>query len=363
MRRLWLPSFLLLVLTSALTAQEPRITRDTPVDYSVLHSWLHSDDPRLIAWAADFAGTTHDTKIIAEMPALLEHGMVPSLYGDKTQTEKRMAVFAILDTLIQENAKVPISTIKVITESFPIQATILISRLPLSESAQTLSTWTLGATGTWNGRTLARVASMMIAKDPKSVSGIWVGNFGGFVASVVAASEQELHIIVSSTSMGSGSGIGNACGDFMGGPPTPGWPQIYTYDLVENDSQVNTPVVVELDGDRIVSRRFELNHPWGSCNAVQPLDARTRHRLIAYWLGTPEKQMSWQPVQTFSIVWSNKAAYQRQVGEIIESQRDKLHATVKELQARGLLTEDEASIVSPKIIVTIKCEIKPCPLM
>ena len=362
MRRLWLPSLLLLVLTSVLTAQEPHITRDTPVDQNILHSWLHSDDPRLIAWAADFARTTNDTEIIAEMPALLEHGIVPSRYGDKTQAE-RMATIAILDTLIQQNAKAPISTIKVIAESFPTQAAILISRLPLSESAQTLNAWILEATGTWNGRLLARVASMRIAKDPKSVRGIWIGNFGGFVASVVAASEQELQIVVSSTNVGSGYGFGPACGDFVGRPPTPGWPQIYTYDLVENESQVNTPVVVELGGDRIVSRRFELNHPWGSCNGVQPLNASTRHRLIAYWLETPEKQMSWHPVQTFSIVWSNKEAYQQQLGEIVESQRNKLHATVKELQARGFLTEDEASIVSPKLVVTIKCEIKPCPLM
>lgn len=363
MRRLWLVSLLSFVLTSALDAQEPRITRDTPVDHNILHSWLHSDDPRLIAWAADFAGTTHDTEIIAGMPALLEHGIVPSLYSDKAQTEKRMAIIAILDTLIRENAKVPISTIKVIADSFPTQATILIARLPLSESVQTLSAWTLGATGTWNGRILARIASMMIAKDPESVRGILIGNFGGFVASVVAASEQDLQIVVSSTSMGSGYGIGNACGDSMGSSPTPGWPQIYTYDLVENDPQVNTPVVIELGGDRIVSRRFELNRPWGSCYGVQPLDAITRHRLIAYWLETPEKQMLWQPAQTFSIVWSNKAAYQQQLGDIIESQRDKLHNTVKELQARGFLTENEASIVSPKLIVTIKCEIKPCPFM
>jgi phosphopantetheinyl transferase len=39
--------------------------------------------------------------------------------------------------------------------------------------------------------------------------------------------------------------------------------------------------------------------------------------------------MSWQPVEGFTIVWTDKAAYQRQLGEIIEAQLEKLHATSK----------------------------------
>jgi hypothetical protein len=72
--------------------------------------------------------------------------------------------------------------------------------------------------------------------------------------------------------------------------------------------------------------------------------------------------MSWQPVENFTIVWTDKDAYRRQLGEIIEAQRAELHATVETLRQRGVLTEGEAAIGAPRLIVTVHCEIAPCPL-
>jgi hypothetical protein len=366
MKRLWFKLLLLLTMTSAVRAQQPLINSKTPVNYGTLHQWLHSGNPRLIAWAADFARRTHDTKIVGEMPTLLEHWTVPQAFGgDESQAAQRRAVAAVLDTLIQENAQVPVPAIEAVAEFFPDQAAILIGRLPLSESRVTLADWTYGATGTWTGRTLARIASMMLAKDPGPSRGfVWDRNHDpvGFVASVVAASEEEVQITVASVKTeheGTGSG---SCGDLMGRKLTPGWPQVYTYGLAENDPQASAPVVVDLDGDRIVFIRIKENGGWGSCDGVQWLNPSTRHRLIAHWLGVIDKEMSWQPVEGFTIVWTDKAAYQRQLGEITEIQREKLHATVEALHQLGLLTESEATKVAPRLIVTVQCEIKPCPL-
>ena len=72
MKYLWLVSLFLFAVTGALPAQEPLISPEMPVDYGTLHRWLHSGDPRLIAWAADFARRNHDQKILGEMPALLD---------------------------------------------------------------------------------------------------------------------------------------------------------------------------------------------------------------------------------------------------------------------------------------------------
>jgi hypothetical protein len=72
-----------------------------------------------------------------------------------------------LDALIQENAQVPVSTIVAIAPRFPAQAAILISRLPLSESRSTLGDWTLNNGGSWASGMLARIALMMLAKDPE----------------------------------------------------------------------------------------------------------------------------------------------------------------------------------------------------
>ncbi|MGD0941748.1 MAG: hypothetical protein ABR905_18790 [Terracidiphilus sp.] len=361
----WLTPLLLVAVAGAIPAQEPLITPEMPVDDNTLHQWLHSSDPRLIAWAADFARRKHDAKIVAEMPALLEHWTMPPLDGgDESQRAERRAAQAVLDTLIRENAVPPIPAIEAVAPIFPTQASILIARLPLSESRVTLGDWSLGSTGaSWTGPALARIATMMLAKDPGPSLGIRNGNLAGFVANVVAASEEQLQISVSSSNTRHSLIGSNSCGDSIGHKATPGWPQVYAYGLEEDNYQkVREPIVVDLDGDQIFYRRYEENGGWGSCNAVQSLNPTTRHRIIAHWLGIPERDMTWQPVESFAIVWTDKASFQRQLGEIVEAQREKLYATVESLRQRGFLRDGETANLSPRLLVTVQCDIDPCPL-
>lgn len=355
--------FLIFVIAGALSAQEPVITSQTPADQATLIQWLHSTNPRLAAWGADFAYRNHDAKLVAEMPEILEHWTMPPRYGgDETQAAQRRAILAMLDALIQENADVSVQAIEAVTSSFPAQAAILISRLPLSTSRNTLDDWTYGATGTWSGGTLARIASMMIARDPTPSRVVWNQNQIGFVANVVDASEDNVHISIrADNSVGFGSGTG-MCGDSLGHELTPGWPQVYTYDLNEtNGRKVSEPVVVDLDGDQIFFQRFKENEGRGSCGGgVEALNPSTRHRLLAHWLGVPEREMSWQPVESFTIVWTTNTAYQNQLGKIIESERLKLYGTVESLRHQGFLRKDEEAM--PRLVLTIRCDIKPCPL-
>jgi len=213
------------------------------------------------------------------------------------------------------------------------------------------------------GKHLARIASMMLAKDPQGSRGFWGHDLIGFVASVVAASETEIRVAIKSdNSTEPGSGF-LMCGDWFGRKSPPGWPEVYSYDLGENDSEANALVVVELDGDRIVSQRSPVDAARGSCDGgVEELDPRTRHRLIAYWLGVADKDMAWQPVLGATIVWAGQANYEQRRGAMVESQRQKLRATVNALQQRGLLTKDEAAAVTPRLSVVVKCDIHPCPL-
>jgi hypothetical protein len=73
------------------------------------------------------------------------HWTIPPAYGgDDPQAAQRRTVLAILDALIQENADVSVSASQAIASSFPSQAAILIGRLPLSASRNTLDSWTYG---------------------------------------------------------------------------------------------------------------------------------------------------------------------------------------------------------------------------
>ena len=91
----------------------------------------------------------------------------------------------------------------------------------------------------------------------------------------------------------------------------------------------------------------------------------TRRRgigLIAHWLSVADKDMSWREVEPFTIVWAGKVNYERRLGAIIESQREKLRATVKAPQQPGFLAEAEAASVAPRFIIVVQCAVNPCPL-
>lgn len=340
MKYSWFTLLLLLTMTGTASAQQLVITSETPVNSNLLQQWFHSGDPRLIAWAADFARRTHDTQTIAEMSAWLERSPIPppTYKLDEPQPAQRQAVIAVLDTLIQENVRVPIPAIEAVAPYFPAQAIILIGRVPLAESRATLNNWTHEQEGNWSGRILARVASMMLAQDPVSMK----PEEFSFASRIVAASEEDLQISIRASDSGQNGGVaGGVCGDSLPREVSPDWPQIYGYVLLENDPQVmNAPVVVDLYGDRIVYWRVDKNAGWGTCNAVQWLNPVTRHRLIAYWLGVREQDMQWQPVKHVHITWRCKANYEQLLGALVEAEREKLQATVNTLYQRGILTEN-----------------------
>jgi len=339
---------LLLVFTllGVASAQQVSITPDMPVNSGLLQQWLGSGDARLIAWAADFAGRTEDLTVLAELPGLLEKWTA----GGGIDGEARDVV-TVLDTLIQQKVAVPMTTVRAIALRLPAQAAILISRVPLSESRETLIGWTYETTGRSRPE-LARIASMMLAREPEP----------GFVAGVVAASEETLAIVVRDTPGGRGPGMGAACGDSLGVRKPDGWPALHSYLLEENDHDVSALAVVDLDGDFIAARRVEEGRGWGSCYGVRPLDAETRHRLLAHWLGVPERNMAWQPVESRSIIWTDKATYEKEVGALVEAEREKLAETVARLRQVNLLTGGQADYALPRLIVTVSCDIRPCPL-
>jgi hypothetical protein len=88
-----------LLAAGTLAAQETQITPATVLDSATLEKSLHGDDPRLIAWAADFTRRNPDPKILAEMPELLDGWSVPLGTGESETLAPRVrADLAVLDT-------------------------------------------------------------------------------------------------------------------------------------------------------------------------------------------------------------------------------------------------------------------------
>jgi hypothetical protein len=69
----WITLLFFFAMASTASAQQPLITPETPVNSDMLRQLLHSGDPLLIAWTADFTRRTHDAASISEMPTLLEN--------------------------------------------------------------------------------------------------------------------------------------------------------------------------------------------------------------------------------------------------------------------------------------------------
>lgn len=328
------------------------------VSTEFLHQWLHSGDPRLIAWAAYFAQKTQNRQVLREMPEMLTH-RASQRFSQNNGVIDENAVMAMLDALIQEKVPVPASSIGAVADVYPAQAAILAIRLAQNESRSLLNGWArVYGDGSWNKGPLERVATMILAQhpDPK------------LVAQTVTSAEEEMHIKVARANT-YGSGSGGSIGDGLYEMHPLGWPPLHTYALNEREtkegcSDTTSILIVNLDGDCILANRISRTGGGLAKSRVEPLNAVTRHRLIAYWLGVKPEDMSWQPENYVTIVWTNKERYEQELGTLIEAQRRKMLDTVDVLGKRGLFSYHSpyAEPFAPKIVVTVECDIYPCPL-
>lgn len=357
----------LLLLTTAclLPAQQPEITPDMHPTTSTLHEWLESGDPRLIAWAADFARRTHDASLLAKMPSFLEHAPMPATTGARWGYEYRHSLEAILNALIDEHVPVSTQTVRAIAAEFPAQAAILALHLPantpsqLREQSDLMNQWFRNGENGYGTPMLTRIAAMHLAEEPTPE----------FVEQIVTRSELRLEISIVEPGHGFGASLGSSCGDNIGLPLDKGWPQVYTYHLSEHSEPTTKTMeyetqLLDLAGDRIVFERTHENAPWGACTGVivEPLNSTTRHRLIAYWLGKTSTDMLWQPQEKEFITWENRHDYEQELSNIVEARRGALTASVDALVARNLIRKDHAGEAQPRLVLNIACRISPCPL-
>jgi hypothetical protein len=307
-----------------------------------IQMWLESKDPRLIAWGAYFARENNDTAALELAAQLIEKSpQQGGLDPRSTSSPQHDAVSEILDALIQQNVSVSADNLGYLTTAFPPQAAILVSRLPATETSSILMQWYQSQENSYR---LSRVAAMLLSKSPTPE----------FATSILADSEEQLLVYVTTDRSGFGSGFGSSsCGDGFGLRGETGWPELFRYGLEENNHRAD-PLLVEAGGDRITWTRTPTSRGFGSCYYVRPLSAETRHHLLAEMLGLPNSAMPWPTEQNVTIVWQSKDQFLHDLGAAIEAEDVKLRQTVRDFQARGLITPEEAKTVRPKLSVSIR---------
>lgn len=339
------------------TQQSSDITVATIPSTEQVRAWLRSGDPRLIAWGAYFASKNHDPKAASIMLDLAERSAarlpnpVPGTYNGDAMSE-------ILYALIQRNEIVPPKLLAAIATSYPDQAVILVSRLPIANSTSLLEKWYYSGEAvndsqvdapSLNLKFLARIAGMLLAKAPPP----------GFAANVLAKSQEHLQVyVVSNGEFGSGGSAGAMCGDGGGGLPPRGWPMLFFYELDENKLKTNDPLLIEAGGDRITWQLLPITAGHGSCFGVRSLNDETRYHLLAAMLGLQAKDMPWKLQQEDNIVWTSNEKFLLDLQTDIAAEEIEFDATVDDFYEKGLLTNAEASSVRPKLSVTVSDERK-----
>lgn len=306
-------------------------------------SWLNSNDSRLIAWGAYFAGTAGDDSATPTLVRLVQDWKPSNSKAVASWwTDPGMA--SVLDSLIVRDRQVPPDALIAITESFPTEAMILVAKLPSAEARPLLLNW-YDKRKTEKNSAYPRIAAMLLSQDPPP----------GFAGSLLDEMEVNLEVGVTLPGHGFVRGVGSSasCGDSGGAAPKTGWPPLFFYQIEENAPRTNGKTLVSAGGDRITYERLSVSAGWGSCFYPRGLMPETRFHLLAQMLGIPPDNVPWQPKESANVVWKDNGQYLFDLQKTIAAEEARIKSTVLDLRGKGFLTAQEAETVRPHLSLTV----------
>jgi len=329
-----------------------------------LEPLLRNQDPRLEAIGAWKALNTQDEGLITIMLDIVERWDPWQRYRSE-DGDRYDAMSVILDTLIQRGEVVSPAGIVAIQHTFPSEALILARRLPWVDQEKLLRAWyedgrVYDRTRVTNEGSdylmIARVSAMILTQHREQ----------GFAVGLLADSVMRLSVsIPDDGSQGLSRCLVDCeakapCSPERGGMQRVGWPHFFHYVLEENrPSRDDTgrliigPLLAAAGGDNITYRRVDTDVYLNNCYYPAPLNAVTRHRLLADMLGIPDRDMAWSIQDDLVLPWTNDRQFLAGMGESSALEEAKLHSTVQAIYAKGLLTKVEAASTRPKLSIIV----------
>lgn len=333
----------------------------TPPSADMIARWVRGGDPRETAWAAVFALQEKDTSFLPEFASLaeqwrplphrnvLEREYHPAPPLTSEERERRDAMSALLDVIIQLNGSIPAASAQNLAADFPVQAIILLYRMPPQEAESTLlGLYGETAPASWCTQ---RAAAALLALHPPA----------GFAASLLSNTTVTSHVFVSlpeDPSLGMGAGSGDY-GDY--GRPTvkADWPAVGKYFMREGGPRrdpvpyVTIPGLKPIDAVRVVTPTLQSDS--GECTGFTPLNNAIRATLIAQMLGEQPERMTIKSHIDVNIKVKNDQDYKTQLAAYVDREEAIFRTVKMNLTAKQLLSPAEASddAVLPNLLLVI----------
>lgn len=333
----------------------------TPPSADVIARWVHGGDPREMSWAAVFALQEKDTSFLPEFASLAEqwrplpHRNVldreyhPPQPLTSEERERRDAMSALLDAIIQLNGNIPAASTQNLASDFPVQAIILLYRMTPQEAEPTLlALYGETAPASWYTQ---RAAAALLALHPPA----------GFAASLLSNTTVTSHVFVSlpeDPSLGMGASSGD-CGGYGRPLVKADWPAIGKYSMRECGPgrdpapYLTIPGLKPIDAVRVVTPTLQSDS--GECTGFTPLNNSVRATLIAQMLDEQPERMTIKSHVDVNIKVKNDQDYKTQLAVYVDREEATFRSVKMNLTAKQLLSPAEASddAVLPSLLLVI----------
>ena len=314
-----------------------------------VQGWLHSGDPRLIAWGAHDALAMHDLSLAPDLLALAKQWQPLSTQsgGDsrpeklsEEQEGRRDGMAAVLDALIQMNVAVPADTLRNLAPDFGNHVAILLARMPSAESEAPSLEFFRSPPGNVSG--LQYVSAALLALHPP------VGFAGELLAGVTA---RATIVVVLPNAEPMGFGYAGDCAS-ESEEQREDWPMVGQYTLSKAKSD-GSPVVVG-GIDPIYFTRLESTRYLGNaCGVGVYLGDEERKRLIAEMLDVAPDDISWKTELQTTIAFQSPEQFHIDLLAFVAGQQQMYRRTAEDLEARNLLGRGEVSQSLPRLELKI----------
>lgn len=348
--------YFLLTFGCAIAFGQKFVPPTTPPTDIQIQTWLRSGDPQSVAWGAHYVLVTKNQALVSDLLSLVYSWQPLPRFRSEVEksdvakrnaltdndVDRRDAMSAVLDTLIQMQVSVPVETLRNLASDFPNYVAVLLSRLPLEESAPLA--FDLYRSSFADVYSLQYVSAALLAQDPPS----------GFAADLFSGIHIRATLFVTKPGageFGTGGG-GHDCVTFVPPAARQGWPSFGIYEFSKAQGAGSFLVVPGIDS--VYAMRTETTHYAGdSCANMVSLGPEERRRLLAQMLNISPDAIPWQIQIDETIEFKSEQQFASDLQNFITAQQGKYRATAAALVVKGLMTTAEQEDSLPQIDIQL----------